>query len=296
MHLSKNLSRRRFVLLAGAALSAGDRLRSQPSGLTANQIIERIQKQVGVPWRSRTVDTFKAGNPETVVKGIATSFSATLDVCQRAATSRKNLIIVHEPTFYNHLDETKDLNGEIYQVKRTFIEKNNLVVWRFHDHWHSRRPDGILTGMVAALDWEKYQSTKNPESFELPSSSLETLVKSIQKQLEIRSLRVIGDARMNVRHVALAAGYNDLRGIMNWLDNPDIEALIIGETREWEGVEYARDAVTAGRQKALIILGHVPSEERGMKECAQWLKTFTSEVPIEYLPGGEPFWSPKSAS
>ena len=296
MHLSKNLSRRRFVLLAGAALSAADRLRSQPSGLTANQIIERIQKQVGVPWRSRTVDTFKAGNPETVVKGIATSFSATLDVCQRAATSRKNLIIVHEPTFYNHLDETKDLNGGVYQVKRTFIEKNNLVVWRFHDHWHSRRPDGILTGMVAALDWEKYQSTKNPESFELPSSSLETLVKSIQKQLEIRSLRVIGDARMNVRHVALAAGYNDLRGIMNWLDNPDIEALIIGETREWEGVEYARDAVTAGRQKALIILGHVPSEERGMKECAQWLKTFTPEVPIEYLPGGEPFWSPKSAS
>jgi len=296
MHLSKNLSRRRFVLLTGAALSATNGFTSQQSGPTATQIIERIQKQVGVPWRSRTVDTFKAGNPETVVKGIATSFSATLDVCQRAATSRKNLIIVHEPTFYNHLDETKDLNGEIYQVKRTFIEKNNLVVWRFHDHWHSRRPDGILTGMVAALDWEKYQSTKNPESFELPSSSLETLVKSIQKQLEIRSLRVIGDARMNVRHVALAAGYNDLRGIMNWLDNPDIEALIIGETREWEGVEYARDAVTAGRQKALIILGHVPSEERGMKECAQWLKTFTPEVPIEYLPGGEPFWSPKSAS
>jgi len=296
MHLCKNLSRRRFVLLAGAALSAADRLRSQPSGLTANQIIERIQKQVGVPWRSRTVDTFKIGIPETVVKGIATSFSATLDVCQRAVASAKNLIIVHEPTFYNHLDETKDLNGGDYQVKRTFIEKNNLIVWRFHDHWHSRRPDGILTGMVAALDWEKYQSTKNPESFELPSSSLETLVKSIQKQLEIRSLRVIGDARMNVRHVALAAGYNDLRGIMNWLDNPDIEALIIGETREWEGVEYARDAVTAGRQKALIILGHVPSEERGMKECAQWLKSFIPEVPIEYLPGGEPFWSPKSAS
>ena len=296
MHLSENLSRRRFVLLTGAALSATNGFTSQPSGPTATQIIESIQKQVGVPWRSRTVDTFKAGNPETVVKGIATSFSATLDVCQRAATSRKNLIIVHEPTFYNHLDETKDLNGEIYQVKRTFIEKNNLVVWRFHDHWHSRRPDGILTGMVAALDWEKYQSTKNPESFELPSSSLETLVKSIQKQLEIRSLRVIGDARMNVRHVALAAGYNDLRGIMNWLDNPDIEALIIGETREWEGVEYARDAVTAGRQKALIILGHVPSEERGMKEGAQWLKSFIPEVPIEYLPGGEPFWSPKSAS
>ena len=296
MHLNGNLSRRRFILLTGAALSVADRFRAQPSRLTASQIIERIQKQVGVPWRSRTVDTFKAGNPETVVKGIATSFSATLDVCRRAAASGKNLIIVHEPTFYNHQDETKDLTGELYQVKRTFIEKNNLVVWRFHDHWHSRRPDGILKGMVAALDWEKYQSGKDPEIFVLPSSSLEKLVKKIQKQLTIRSLRVIGNSQMNVSRVALAPGYNDLRGIMRWLDNPDIEVLTIGETREWEGVEYARDAVTAGRNKALIILGHVPSEERGMKECARWLKTFIPEVPIEYLPGGEPFWSPKSAS
>jgi len=296
MHLSKNLSRRRFVLLSGAVLSTAEGFQSQPSGLTATQIIERIQKQVGVPWQSRTVDTFKAGHPETLVKGIATSFSATLDVCERAAATGKNLIIVHEPTFYNHLDETKNLNAEIYQVKRTFIEKNNLVVWRFHDHWHSRKPDGILAGMVAALGWGKYASNKNSEVFDLPVSSLETLAKSIQKQLEIRSLRVIGDARMNVRHIALAPGYNDLLGVTSWLDNPDIDVLTIGETREWEGVEYARDAVAAGRKKALIILGHVPSEERGMKECAQWLKTFISEVAIEYLPGGEPFWSPKPAS
>jgi putative NIF3 family GTP cyclohydrolase 1 type 2 len=296
MHLSKNLTRRRFVLLTGAGLSTARGFQSQPSALTANQIIERIQKKVGVPWRSRTVGTFKAGNPETRVKGIATSFSATLDVCQRAGASGKNLIIVHEPTFYNHLDETKDLKGEIYQVKRTFIEKNSLVVWRFHDHWHDRRPDGILAGMVAALDWGKNQNGQDPEMFDVPTVSLEELVKSIQKQLKIHSLRVVGNAHMRVSHVALAPGYNDLREIMRWLDNPAIGALVIGETREWEGVEYARDAVTAGRKKALIILGHVPSEERGMLECAQWLKTFVPEVPIEYLPGGEPFWSPKSAS
>ena len=68
-------------------------------------------------------------------------------------------------------------------------------------------------------------------------------------QLKIHSLRVIGNSRMNVSRVALAPGYNDLREIMRWLDNPAIEALVIGETREWEGVEYARDAVTAGRNR-----------------------------------------------
>jgi hypothetical protein len=64
MHLSQKFSRRQFVLLSSAALSAAHGFRAQSSGLTANQIIERIQKEVGVPWRSRTVDTFKAGNPE----------------------------------------------------------------------------------------------------------------------------------------------------------------------------------------------------------------------------------------
>jgi hypothetical protein len=43
----------------------------------------------------------------------------------------------------------------------------------------------------------------------------------------------------------------------------------------------------------LIVLGHVPSEEAGMKECARWLKTFVPEVPIEFVPSGEPFWTPK---
>ena len=55
--------------------------------------------------------------------------------------------------------------------------------------------------------------------------------------------------------LALAPGYNDLREVIRRLDKPDIEVLAIDETRAWEGVEYARDAVTAGRNKALIILG-----------------------------------------
>lgn len=80
---------------------------------------------------------------------------------------------------------------------------------------------------------------------------------------------------------------------MKALDSPDVDVVVIGETREWEAVEYARDTITAGKKKGLIVLGHVPSEEYGMEECARWLKTFITEVPIQYLPGGDPFWRPK---
>ena len=72
-----------------------------------------------------------------------------------------------------------------------------------------------------------------------------------------------------------------------------VQALVIGEAQEWETVEYVADAVSAGQQKSLIILGHIPSEQAGMEECTRWLKTFVTEVAIEFIPAREPFWSPK---
>jgi len=67
--------------------------------------------------------------------------------------------------------------------------------------------------------------------------------------------------------------------------------LLTGETREWETVEYARDAVEQKRRKALIIIGHVASEEAGMAACAAWLQTFLpAALPITYISTPEPFW------
>src|SRR5678815_5880565 len=117
-----DFTRRQFLVVTGIGIHSAANAMPLREGITAGQVIERIQKNVGVPWRTETVDTFKIGNPDTVVKGIATSFSATLDVCQRAHAAGKNLLIVHEPTFYNHNDETANLSGEIYDTKRNFIE------------------------------------------------------------------------------------------------------------------------------------------------------------------------------
>jgi putative NIF3 family GTP cyclohydrolase 1 type 2 len=262
--------------------------------LTARQVIERIQKNVGVPWRSETVDTFKAGNPDTAVTGIATTFSATLDVLQRAVASGKNLIIAHEPTFYNHLDTTKDIEGDaVLAAKQAYIEKHGLVIFRFHDHWHERRPDGILAGMTESLGWGKYAVRDNPNLFVVSAAPLESFAKDIKDRLHIRTMRVIGDPQLKVTHVALMPGASGSIGQIRALQRDNVEVLVIGETREWETVEYARDAMTEGRKKALIILGHVPSEENGMLECARWLKSFIPEVPVEYMPAGEPFWTPK---
>src|SRR6476646_9975204 len=116
-----------MAVLASTAFARDERL-------TAREVVARIQQQVGVPWQSDTVDTFKAGNPDTPVIGIAVTMMATLDVLQRAVAAGDNLIITHEPTFYNHLDIPEGMaqDDPVWTAKRTFIEKHGLVVWRFH--------------------------------------------------------------------------------------------------------------------------------------------------------------------
>jgi len=260
---------------------------------TAREVVAAIQKNVGVPWNSETVDTFKAGNPDTPVTGIAVTMMATLDVLQRAAAKRQNLIITHEPTFYNHLDIPEDMeqNDPVWTAKRTFIEKHGLVVWRFHDHWHRRNPDGILVGVMHALGWEKYQNPANQYLFTMPETTVERLALEVANRLDTPVLRVVGNPEMKVTRVALSPGSAGFVRETRALASDNVELLLVGETREWETVEYATDAVTAGKAKALIVIGHVPSEQPGMEECARWLKTFVKEVPIDFVPTRQPFWT-----
>jgi putative NIF3 family GTP cyclohydrolase 1 type 2 len=273
---------------------------AQNKVLTARQAIERIQAHVGVPWKSETVDTFKAGNPDAPVTGIAVTMMATFDVLKRAAASGNNLIITHEPTFFNHLDKPDDLpQGEsdpVLAEKRAFIEKHGLIIWRFHDHWHARKPDGIQAGMVHALGWEKFQDAANEHLFTLPRTTLAELAASIRSHLGIRAMRVVGNSAMEVTRVAMSPGAAGFGRETKALEMNDVEVLVLGETREWETVEYVADGVTEGKHKALIILGHIPSEQAGMEECARWLKGFISEVPVNFVPSLEPFWVPETAA
>jgi len=278
-----------FVLLTAPFASGQDK---QP---TAREVIAAIQQHVGVPWQKETVDTFKAGNPDIPVMGIAVTMMATLDVLQRASAQGLNLVITHEPTFYNHLDtpEGMDQNDPVWAEKRAFIEKHGMVIWRFHDHWHRRKPDGIEAGMIHALGWEKFQSTENPYLFNLPETTLQKLAADVAKRLDSPVLRVVGNPQMKVTKIALSPGASGFVHETHALELDNVEVLVIGETREWETVEYVADAVTEGKNKALIVIGHIPSEQAGMEECTGWLKTFVKDAPVQFVPAKQPFWLPK---
>ena len=280
-----------LLVLCGAGMA-----RAQSSRLTAREVIGRIKSHVNLAWQDQTVDTFKAGDPDTPVTGVAVTMMATFDVIQRAAAAGQNLVITHEPTFYGHQDDVTALERErdaVYKAKIDFINAHHMVVWRFHDFWHRRTPDGILTGMVKALGWESYQKPKEPQIFLMPETTLQALAANIRKKLDARTLRVVGDPSMKVSKVSLAPGFGGFDTNRRLLQREDVQVEVIGEAHEWEIVEYAADATTAKAGKALIVVGHIPSEQAGMDECARWMKSFVTEVPVAFVPAKQAFWMPK---
>jgi putative NIF3 family GTP cyclohydrolase 1 type 2 len=287
-----DLSRRDFSLLAGGGLFLGSQIAAgQTQHITAQQVVERIRKNVGVPWKAPTRDVFKAGNPDTPVQGIATSVMSTFDVVERAVKAGRNLIITHEPTFWNDQDLTGELTGDaVYLAKTEFIRKHNLVIWRFHDHWHARKPDAMLVGLGEFLGWKNRQADETYRTYNLPSTTLGALAKDIKRRLKDRAVRVIGNPETKISKAAINPGSTSLQVVLKFM--PQVDVFVAGEPREWEGPEYVQDAVTAGQQKAMIMIGHEPSEDPGMKLCADWLKTFISEVPVEWIPAADPFWTP----
>jgi putative NIF3 family GTP cyclohydrolase 1 type 2 len=298
---NKDISRRKFINISGigvAGMTAGFVLpafgqitvgcKTTSMKITAGEVIDRIKMNLGVPWKTPTVDTIKgAGTSDIVVTGITTSFMATLEVLERSVKAGHNFILAHEPTFWTNLDLGEGLAGDpMYLYKQEYIRKNGLFVHRFHDHWHARKPDGITEGWNKAMGLDQYPFDATGRVWQLPQvMTLEAYAKDIKRRLRTDSLRVIGDRNLIVKTVATGSNKVPKGGA------PVADVTIHYEPdRENTNTEWERDLIASGQKKGFIIISHNRKEEAGMDNCASWLRTFISEVPIQFIEAHEPFW------
>jgi len=263
--------------------------------ITATEAIQKIQRRYAPAPPPNTVDTIKAGDPTTPVTGIATTFLDTMDVLREAARRNENLVITHEPTFYNHLDDTAFFKDDpVYKEKLQFIEQHHMVVFRLHDEIHMAKPDPIGMALVEALGDTKYLADPNdPEHVTIPTVSLRVLVREIQSRLQARTMRIVGDPDMPVTHIALRPGASGLQRQVSSLRQDHVDVLIAGEASEWETVEYARDATAQGRHKALILIGHEPSEEPGMEQAAKDIRILFPALKVDHILANQSMWNPE---
>lgn len=288
-------SRRDFargLFLAGGGAVAAGPLLAAARRPTPAEIVARITAQCareGVAWSAQTVDTFKIGATDTPVTGVISTFMATLDLMRRAVAARANFIVSHEPIFYNHTDDVAALQADpVYQAKVRYATQHGLTVWRFHDHWHRLTPEPMSSASMAVLGWEPYLDAGSAgfsRTFTRPPITLSALVAEMTAKLPSRSIRVIGDPTLTVTKIADIG--HSIDGLVKALDHADVA--IGPEVREWDSGEYVRDQVALGARKALILIAHERAEEAGMERCRDWLTKLVPEVPVTFIPSGEPF-------
>jgi putative NIF3 family GTP cyclohydrolase 1 type 2 len=293
--LNGDLNRRKFIynltkvagvtalLTSPLAGKAGSFLDIEKD-ITVGEIMDMFTKQIsGAPF-SNTVDTLKAGSRDIKVTGIVTTMFATIEVIKKTIALGANFIIAHEPTFYNHQDDTTWLaNDDVYRYKADLLKQHNIAVWRNHDYIHSLVPDGVRMGLLKQLNWSGYYNPSASNILMLPATSLGSLIEYVKQKLFISKVRHIGNLHQSCKKILLmpgaAGGTRQIQAMSK--EKPDV--LICGEIQEWETAEYVRDAQAKGQNLSLIVLGHIASEEPGSEFIATWLKEKVPGVKITHI-------------
>jgi len=278
-----------LTLLSSPALSMAGNVLSPNKEFTIREIMDIILKEIpGAPFQ-QTVDKLKSGTPHQKVSGIITTMFPTVNVIKKAINLNANFIIAHEPSFYNHTDDTNWVPGNsILKQKMALLQKNNIAIWRFHDYWHRHRPDGVGYGVLKKAGWLQYYKAGEPLVV-IPPATLKNITQHLKSSLGIDHVRVIGDLSQQCNRIGLIPGAAGGQMQVSFVEKEKPDVLIVGEVHEWETAEYIRDAQSLGSKTALIVLGHAVSEEPGMEYLVEWLQPKLGGLKVTNIPSNSPF-------
>ena len=236
-----------------------------------------------------TCDTCKAGNPDADVEKVAVTMFATPDVIRQAAEWGAQLLITHDPT-YHTIPEDMPSGDKVDALNQSLLEQTGMTQFRFHDHPHYTRPDIIAAGELEKLGLEgtlEYTDIFDCVRVHLKSPMTPVEVAAvIEARLDIQHVRICGarDIPCTVVSGMFGAPGNI---VLEELQRPESQIVLVGETCEWLIGEYARDAAQLGLKKALLIMGHVGSERDGMEYTARLLKKRHPQLDVKYFDCGE---------
>ena len=255
--------------------------------MKANEIMERLFSLSLDREFNPNGDCCKAGDPEKEVKKVAVTTFPSTDTIKAAAAWGADMLLVHEPLYYDHLDaySTKKLQSE----KRELIEQSGMTIYRFHDHPHACAEDLIAVGMVKKMAFDGKVEYITPGvntriTLNKPMTAVQ-VAKQLEKNLNLSHIRICGARDLPATVITGMFGAPD--GVLDLLQSEDTQIIIVGETCEWMMAEYARDAGLMGHNKTLLILGHAGSEEAGMVYISELVSEMMPELEVKYIPCGE---------
>ncbi|MBS5724405.1 MAG: Nif3-like dinuclear metal center hexameric protein [Clostridiales bacterium] len=253
--------------------------------MKASTIMEAvIGKEFMEGWHGM-IDSCKAGDPACEVDKIAVCFAATPEVLRQAANWGAQLLITHEPTYYNHLDEFHP--SALSDRKKELVEESGLTIYRYHDSMHFQGKDAVGQSFLELVPWKGTFDGTLHFTFDTPTTPAQ-IIEDICTGLKLPCLRRIGRRDGTVKKVGLFLGARDESAYEPFFTD-DTDLAICGEACEWQFGEPVREAAQFGMQKTMLLLGHVQSEKFAMKSFAKEINGKFDGIPAQYFECGDLF-------
>ncbi len=232
---------------------------------------------------AKSVDTFKAGDPEAELTGIAVAWMSYTAALEEAAAAGSILFITHEPTYSHHTDaEAEQLKRPEARDKRARIEALGLTILRCHDLWDQVREIGIpdswgrRLGLGDPIEGEGYFRVYDGGG----RSALEVaraLAARVQ-DLGQPGVQLIGPEQRPVDRIVLGTGA--ITPYRKMVQEFRADLAVCSD----DGFCYWRDGAHAiDRGNAVLVFHHHVTEDHGMELLARHLAGKFPDVPVRHI-------------
>lgn len=245
-----------------------------------------------------------AGDPDREVRAIALITDPTLAALRKAVGAGCSLILSPETPFYGKPADPAAANGPFaamaesaaralrdspaLRAKQALIADHKLTVYRVSPQT-SYGADTSVEALAARLGWSDHRAGGAHPIYRPPALTLSALVALAHARLGAEGgLRFIGDPAMRLSSILLVPGTAEVVSTTQALRHAD--ALLTGDVREWELVEYVHDSAEAGMPKALVSTGRILSEQPFLERCGLALKQAFPQLRQHSLTSSDPFW------
>lgn len=236
-----------------------------------------------------TADTFKTGDPEATVEGIAVGWMSYTWALEAALERGCNLFVTHEPTFFGHdepmgpevsADCPEPVRKRVAE-KLEFIEANDLTVLQCHDLWDQLPEVGIpdswgqTLGLGEAVAGEGHFRVYERE----PTAAREFAARVADRTAGHGQgpVELVGPADATVSRVAIGTGA--ITPFRHLLGEYDVDAVVATD----DGFTYWKDGAAAIELGVpAVVVNHATSEVGGIAALADHLEE-RFDVPVHHI-------------
>ena len=257
-------------------------------------ILDHFVSQADWVDSESTVDRIIIGDPDKEVTRVLVSWISSFLAVRKAVEGGFDLLITHEPTFYDHPDhrgeEEKIEATEAGARKKRYIEDNALTILRNHDVWDRFPKLGIpwAWGSFLALGDEPtaISESRYMHRYDIDPISVDELAAKVAARTATIGepfVQVIADGSKIVQRIGIGTGaicrLNEFEEI-----GCDLSIVTDDGSCYWKGLQLAAD-----REHPVIRVNHATSEEPGMVTLTQYINDNIPSLTAEHLPHGSCF-------